>query len=405
MTRPLDGIKVVDLGRVLAAPYASMLLADMGADVVKVEKPGGNGDEMRAYGPPFLMDREGKPTSESPYYISANRNKRGIAVDLTSPEGQEIVRKLVADADVLIENFKVGDLARYGLDYETLRKINDSLVYCSITGFGQTGPLANTMGMDIMFQSLSGLMSMTGEEGGPPLRVGLAFGDIIGGMTAAYAVLGALYHRDANGGKGQWIDMSMLDATFSILSHRMETYLVSGQQPKRMGNATAAAFPAGAYDCADGPLMVQASYDHHFKRLCDAIGRPELAEDDRYKLRKNRYANRAELDKVLIPTFKTRTATEWNTILDAAQVISAPINTLAQAADHPQIRAREMTIDVPHPLADTVPIIRNPVRYSETPLDTYVAPPVIGQHTQEVLSALGYSSEAIAQMRSQGTVQ
>lgn len=405
MARPLDGIKVIDMARVLAGPYTSMLLADLGADVIKVERPGGNGDEMRAYGPPYLKDKEGNPTSESPFYIAANRNKRGICIDISRPEGQEIIRELVQDADVVVENYKVGDLKRYGLDYHSLNAINDKLIYCSITGFGQTGPMANGVGMDIMFQALSGLMSLTGEEGGRPLRVGMAFGDIIGGLHCAYAILAALYHRDARGGRGQWIDMSLLDTTFSVLSHRLQTYLVSEQQPPRIGNKTQAAYPAGDFECSDGPLMVQASYDHHFVRLCKVIGRPDLAEDERFKMRKNRFDNRAGLAPILDTIFKTKTAAEWVEILTPAQIICAPIHTLAQAAAYPQLRHREMTLEVPHRLAGVVPLIRNPVRLSETPLDQYTAPPLMGEHTDEVLGEYGYSDDEVEKLRSAGVIQ
>ena len=401
----LEGIRVLDLSRVIAGPYCATMMADLGADVIKVERPGGNGDEMRAYGPPYLKDKQGNPTSESPFYIAANRNKRGICVDISSPEGQEIVRKLVKDADVVVENYKVGDLKRYGLDYHSLSGINEKLIYCSITGFGQTGPMANGVGMDIMFQALSGLMSLTGEQGGRPLRVGMAFGDIIGGLHCAYAILAALYHRDAQGGRGQWIDMSLLDTTFSVLSHRLQTYLVSGEQPPRMGNKTAAAYPAGDFECSDGPLMVQASYDHHFERLCNVLGRPDLAEDARFRKRKDRFAHRAELAPILEGIFKTKTAAEWVEILTPAQIICAPIHTLAQAAAYPQLRHRQMTIEVPHSLAGVMPLVRNPVRLSETPLDQYKASPLMGEHTDEVLGQHGFSGTELARLRSNGVIQ
>jgi crotonobetainyl-CoA:carnitine CoA-transferase CaiB-like acyl-CoA transferase len=404
MVLPLQGIKVLDLTRVLAGPYTCMLLADLGADVIKIERPNDKGDEMRAYGPPFLKDKNGNPTTESPFYLSANRNKRAICVDITNPKGQAIVRKLAAASDVMVENYKVGNLAKYALDYGSLSKLNDRLIYCSITGFGQTGPMANGIGMDILFQALSGMMSMTGEEGGRPYRVGMAIGDILGALHCAYAILGALYARDAQGGSGQWIDMSLLDTTFSSLSHRMQTYLVSGREPPRLGNETAAAYPAGDFECSDGPMMMQASYDDHFARLCPAIGRPELAQDPRFKLRKDRFANRNQLAPILKAIFKTKTSAEWVRVLNAAQVICAPINTLAQAAAHPQIRHREMVVEVPHALAGTMPLIRNPARLSKTPLNVYRAPPLMGEHTDEVLNEYGYAGEEIARLREAGII-
>jgi crotonobetainyl-CoA:carnitine CoA-transferase CaiB-like acyl-CoA transferase len=406
MPGPLQGVKVLDMGRVIAAPYCSMLLADLGADVIKVERPVGNGDEMRAYGPPFLNDKDGNPTGESPYYLSNNRSKRGICVDFAKPEGQQIIRDLAKNSDVLIENYKVGDLARYELDYESLRQINDRLIYCSITGFGQTGPMAKRAGLDIMFQGLSGIMSMTGEAGGPPLRVGMAFGDVMGGVNSAYAILGALYHRDARAGRGQWIDVSILDATFATMSHRVQVYLVSGEQPPRIGNQTAGSVPADAFVCKDDKLvMMQAFNDRHFKRLAIAIGQPELAEDEHYATRKDRYDNRDALNALLVDLFKTKTLEEWTAILTPAEIIHSPVNDIAAAVNHPQLRHREMTFEVPHPVAGSMPVIRNPVRYSETPLDRYFASPTVGQHTDEVLTDLGLSREKLSALRADGIIR
>jgi crotonobetainyl-CoA:carnitine CoA-transferase CaiB-like acyl-CoA transferase len=394
------------MGRVIAAPYCAMMLADLGADVIKVERPFGNGDEIRAYGPPFLNDKEGKPTNESPYYLSNNRSKRGICVDFAKPEGQEIIRELVKNADVLIENYKVGDLARYKLDYESLGRVNDRLIYCSITGFGQTGPMAKRAGLDIMFQGLSGIMSMTGEPGGAPLRVGMAFGDVVGGLNSAYAILGALYHRDARGGRGQWIDMSILDATFATMSHRVQVYLVSGEQPPRIGNQTAGSVPADAFVCKDEKLMLmQAFNDQHFARLAVAIGHPEIATDPRYANRKDRYDNRDTLNALLVETFKTKTLDEWTEILTRADIIHSAVNDIAAAVNHTQLRHREMTFEVPHPVAGSMPVIRNPVRYSETPIDRYFASPTMGQHTDEVLADIGISQEKRTTLRAGGVIR
>ncbi len=400
MAGALDGIKVLDLGRILSGPYATQLLADLGAEVVKVERPGGPGDEMRAYGPPFLKDAEGQNTTESAFYMACNRNKKAICVDISVPEGQEIIRQLAASSDVLLENFKVGDLVRYGLDYQSIRAVNPALVYCSLTGFGQSGPYAKKPGQDLVFQALSGAMSLTGDLGGAPIRIGMAFGDIMAGMTAAYAIIAALYHRDAQGGQGQHIDIGILDATLSALSHRAMAYLLSGEQPARLGNMTAASFPAQDFACTDGAIMLQASQDAHFARFCKAIGRPEIAADDRYRLRRDRFRNRHEILGTIQSILATRSVAEWVDLFQKSDVMCAPINDMAGAFADPQIRHREMVVEVPHPTATTAKLIRNPVRMSETPLDTYVAPPLLGQHTDEVLrDKLGLDGDKIEKLR------
>lgn len=388
MSLPLDGIKVLDLGRIFAGPFATQLLADFGAEVIKIERPDGRGDELRAYGPPFLRDADGNDTAESAFYLSANRNKKAMAIDIASSEGQELVRKLAAQSDVLVQNFKVGDLERYGLDYESIRGIKPDIIYCSITGFGQTGPYARMHGQDLMFQAMSGLMSLTGDAEGPPYRVGMAFSDIISAMSAANAILAALYHRDARGGQGQHIDIGILDATIAALSHRAMVYLVSGEPPGRLGNMTAASFPAQNFICADGQLMLQASQDAHFKRFCKAIGRPELAEDPRFATRAPRFQNRREALTVIEPIMAGKTVAEWIGIFNAAQVMCAPINDLRQAFDDPQVRHRGMRVEVPHDDAGVAPLVRNAAVMSGTPLDRYIAPPRYGQHTREVLAAM-----------------
>jgi len=405
MAGPLAGVRVLDLGRILSGPYATQLLADMGADVVKVERPGGAGDEMRAYGPPFLKDKDGKDTTESAFYMACNRNKRAISVDIGTEQGQEIVRGLAATSDVLLENFKVGDLVRHGLDYDSIRKVNPRIIYCSLTGYGQTGPYAKRPGQDLVFQALSGAMSLTGELGGPPIRVGMAFGDIMAGMTAAYAILGALYHRDAQGGPGQFIDIGILDATLAALSHRAMAHLQSGEQPMRLGNMTAASFPAQDFACADGAIMLQASQDAHFARFCAAIGRPDFAADPRYRLRKERFRNRAEILGTIQDVLKSRTVAEWLEIFGNADVMCAPINDMAGAFADPQIRHREMVVEVPHKIAGTARLIRSPVRMSETPLDDYRAPPLLGEHTDAVLAErLGLDQDEIQRLRTERVV-
>jgi crotonobetainyl-CoA:carnitine CoA-transferase CaiB-like acyl-CoA transferase len=352
MAGPLTGVRVLDLGRILSGPYATQLLADMGADVVKVERPGGPGDEMRAYGPPFLKDAEGRDTTESAFYMACNRTKRAICVDIASARGQSIIRDLARQSDVLLENFKVGDLARYGLDYAGIRAVNPRIVYCSLTGFGQTGPYAGQPGQDLVFQALSGVMSLTGELDGPPIRVGMAFGDISAGLTAAYAIVSALYHRDARGGEGQHIDIAILDATVAMLSHRAMAYLQSGQQPQRLGNMTAASFPAQDFACADGAIMLQASQDAHFARFCAVIDRPDIAEDARWRLRRDRFRNRAEILGTLQDILKTRTVAEWCEAFGKANVMCAPINDMAASGDGRRGAPQDRGKGMPDPQSD-----------------------------------------------------
>ena len=405
MAGPLSGVSVLDLSRILSGPYATQLLADLGAEVIKVERPSGSGDEMRAYGPPFLRDQHGNDTSESAFYMSANRNKKAICVDFSLPRGQEIIRGLAAQSDVLLENFRVGNLERYGLDYASIREINEDIIYCSITGFGQTGPFADQPGQDLMIQALSGVMSLTGEEGGAPLRVGMAYGDLMAGTMAAYAVLAALYNRDARGGGGEWIDISILDVTVTSLSHRAMAYLQSGKQPDRLGNRTAAAFPAQDFDCADGKIILQASQDEHFRRFCAAISREDLADDPRYQRRRERFRNRHEITGVIQQILLTKTIEEWLKIFGAAKVMCAPINDLKRAFDHPQVKHRELIVEVPHKLAGSARILRNPVRMSASALNEYAAPPLMGEHTELILSEkLGLSAEAVDDLRRSGVV-
>jgi crotonobetainyl-CoA:carnitine CoA-transferase CaiB-like acyl-CoA transferase len=402
---PLTGVAVLDLSRILSGPYATQLLADMGAEVIKIERPGGSGDEMRAYGPPFLRDQQNKDTTESAFYMSANRNKQAMCVDISKPQGQEIIRGLAEKSDVVLENFKVGDLKRYRLDYASICDINAGIIYCSITGFGQTGPFARQPGQDMMIQALSGVMSLTGEQGGAPLRVGMAYGDVMAGMTAAYAIIAALYNRDARGGKGQWIDISILDATITSLSHRAMAYLQSGEQPERLGNRTAAAFPAQDFDCADGKIMLQASQDEHFRRFCSAIGREDWSRDKRYQLRRDRFRNRHEIVGAIQQIMLTKRIQDWLAIFAEAKVMCAPINDLKHAFDHPQVRHRRLIVEVPHKLAGTARILRNPVRMSATPLDEYAAPPLMGEHTESILSGrLGMNPETIEDLRRTGIV-
>ena len=405
MTLPLAGIRIIDMSRVFAGPWATQLLADLGAEVIKVERPG-RGDEMRVIGPPFLQGRDGKPTSEGPFYLSVNRNKKSVAVDIARPEGQDVVRRLAMTADVMLENYKVGDLKRYGLDYAAISAIRPGIVYCSITGFGQTGPYAERPGMDSMFQAMSGLMSITGEPDRPPQRVGFSIVDFICGMYAVSAIQSALYHRDLHGGPGQFIDVSLLDAQMAALSSPAQNYLVSGQIPMRTGTESTAFVPVACFRCADGELSISAGRDDEFRRFCDVMACPELARDERFVSLQGRSAHRAELMAILNEMLSRYSMAELVERMTRARLVHAPINNIAQAFDDPQVKHRDLVTHVTHPLADDVPLIRNPIRFSATPLDRYEAPPLLGQHTREVLKdLLGMDDKAVQELITSQIVQ
>lgn len=385
----LAGVKVLDLSRVLAAPLAAQMLADLGADVVKVERPG-VGDEAREYGPPFLMDAEGQPTRDAAFYFSCNRNKRSLTLNLASPEAQAIVRLLAAQADVVLENFKAGSLKKYGLDYESLRAVNPRLVYCSVTGFGQTGPLAPKPGYDGVFQAMSGMMSVSGHPD-EPIKVGISMVDILTSLYAANAIQAALYHRDVHGGPGQYIDMSLLDCGVASLSHFAMNYLVSGEVPERRGNGGYGGVPSQAFRCADKQIFLVAGNNGQFTRLCHAIGRTDLLHDDRFVDTAGRIANRPALVEILDEVFPARTAAEWLDLLDEAGVAAGPVNDIAEALLEPQVVHREMVREIPHAIGVPLKILANPIRFSETPIEGYAAPPTVGQHTDEVLTELGFT--------------
>lgn len=396
---PLSRIRVLDLSRILAAPFAAQMLADLGADVIKIERPV-TGDDARTFGPPFLKDRDGNDTREGSFYLAANRNKRSVTVDISKPEGQAIIRELVKTCDVLLENYKVGTLARYGLDYESLRQVNPRIIYCSVTGFGQTGPYAHKAGYDGVFQAMSGLMSLTGHpDGSPgdgPQKVGPSIADIIAGIHAAYAMIVALYHRDANDGPGQYIDLSMIDTNIAMLSHHAQFYLMSGLMPKRMGTGGNGGVPAQMFQCADRPIMIVVGNDMQFNRFAPLIGRPDLLEDPRFTENKLRVRNRYELVPILAEVFKQKPVAEWIELLDSHDIPCSPVNDLAQMFEDPQIKHRELVKHVDHRLGGDLKILGSPLRFSETPITKYVSPPVMGQHTQEVLtSVLGYDDEKI----------
>ena len=407
MAGPLAGVVVLDLSRILAGPWATQVLADFGAEVIKVEHPRG-GDDTRKWGPPFLKDADGRDTSESAYYLSANRGKRSVAIDIATEAGQDLVRRLAAQADVLVENFKVGGLARYGLGYDDLAGNNPRLVYLSISAFGQDGPSAAEPGYDAMIQGLGGLMSLTGvpdgEPGAGPQKVGVAVADLMCGMYAVAAVLAALNERHTSG-LGQYIDLSLLDTQVAWLANQNMNYLVSGVPPRRQGTAHPNIVPYQAFATADGHLMLAVGNDAQFARFCEAAGEPALAADVRYATNRSRVANRRELVPRVAAALRERTTAEWLAVLRAAQVPCGPINDLAQVFEDPQVRHRGLRFDLPHPLAGSVPGVRNPVRFGRTAIACDRPPPPLGADTAEVLGArLGLDAAAVAALREQGVV-
>jgi crotonobetainyl-CoA:carnitine CoA-transferase CaiB-like acyl-CoA transferase len=405
--RPLSGVRVLDMSRVFSGPWATQLLGDLGAEVIKVEQPG-RGDDQRRLGPPFLRDGEGRDTSESSYYLSVNRNKKSIALDVSTAQGQKAVRELSAVSDVFIENFKVGNLARYGLDYESIARVNPRIIYCSITAFGQTGPHRHRIGYDTLIQAMCGVMSVTGHPdgapGGGPLKPGLVLSDMLAGSFAAMAIQAALYARDAGGGKGQYIDISMFDAQVAAMSHQAMHYLVSGSNPRRYGNGAPSVMPSQAFRCADGHIVMVAANDKQFIRLCAVMGAPHLAEDARFRTNGDRVANRDALMAELEQRFITRTKAEWLDALEREGLVAGPINSLSEVFADPQIEARQMVTTVKHVSGGTVPLIVSPMRMSGTPLDVYTAPPTCGQHTGEVLRGLlGWSDADIGALNAPAT--
>jgi crotonobetainyl-CoA:carnitine CoA-transferase CaiB-like acyl-CoA transferase len=399
---PLAGIRVLDLSRVLAGPWAGQLLADLGADVVKVERPGA-GDDTRAWGPPYLKDRCGNDTREAAYYLCANRNKRSLTIDMAQPEGQALIRQLAQQSDVLIENFKQGGLKQYGLDAESLLALNPRLVYCSITGFGQTGPYAPRAGYDFLIQGMGGLMSVTGrvddEAGAGPQKVGVALTDITTGLYATIAVQAALLER-ANSGFGQHIDLALLDVQIACLANQASTYLVSGKVPQRMGNAHATIVPYQDFPSADGDMILAMGNDHQWGKFCNVAGRPEWVTDPRFATNRQRVVNRAVLIPLLRQTTVMRTTQEWIAALEPAGVPCGPINRIDEVFADPQVHSRGVRIELPHPLAGTVPLVANPIRLSASPVRYERAPPTLGQHTDEVLAQwLGLDDATIAGLR------
>ncbi len=385
-TGPLKGLRILDMSRILAGPYATQLLGDMGADVIKVERPV-EGDDTRAWGPPYVTTADGEVTRESAYYMCTNRNKRSIAVDMADPEGAETLRRLAEVADVVIQNFKVDGLKKYGLDYEALKTRNPALVYCSISGFGQTGPNRDKPGYDLLAQGYGGMMSLTGEPDGEPVKVGVGIADIMCGMYASNAILAALRHRDATG-EGQHIDIALVDTQIAWLANEGVNYLSSGQAPERRGNQHPNIVPYQVFECADGHVIVAAGNDGQFARFAALIGMPELAKDDRFTLNTSRLENREVLIALLSKRLKQMEKGALVAAMEANNVPGGEINTVPEVFETDQVAAREMKISMPHPLAAKghVDLIGNPVKFSVTPVSYRQYPPICGEHTDEVLS-------------------
>jgi crotonobetainyl-CoA:carnitine CoA-transferase CaiB-like acyl-CoA transferase len=405
--RALAGVTVLDLTRVLAGPWATQLLADMGAEVIKVERPV-VGDETRHWGPPWVADAEGRETTESAYFLAANRGKRSVAIDIATAEGQELVRGLADGADVFVENFKVGALTRYGLDYRTIGSANPRLVYLSISAFGQDGPDADGPGYDAMIQAMGGLMSLTGipdgEPGAGPQKVGVAVADLMCGMYAVAAILGALHERHTSG-RGQYVDLSLLDTQVAWLANQNLNYLVSGAVPRRRGTAHPNIVPYQAFATADGHFMLAVGNDAQFARFCAATGLAHRAADPRYATNAQRVVNRYRLLSEIAAALAAQPTRHWLATLRAADVPCGPINDLAQVFDEPQVRHRGLRIDLPHPTAGTVPGVRNPIFYSRTPMRYERAPPLLGADTDAVLrERLGVDAERLAGLRSRGII-
>jgi formyl-CoA transferase len=407
MPGPLSHIRALDLSRVLAGPWCGQNLADLGAEVIKIERPE-KGDDSRAFGPPWLKDRSGRDTKESAYFASTNRGKKSVTVNISKPDGQNIVRNLARQSDVLIENYKVGDLARYGLGYDDLRKLNPRLVYASVTGFGQTGPHRERPGYDFMIQGMGGVMSITGERddlpGGGPQRVGIPIADIMTGMYATIAICAALAHRERSG-TGQHLDLALLDTQVGILANQGMNYLATGVPPGRIGNAHPNIVPYQPFKARDGDVILACGNDNLFNKFCEVAGCQHLARDARFATNSKRVENREAITSLLAEIFARRTTQEWCNALEAAGVPNGPINNLKQVFEEPQVIARGMKIELEHSLAGKVPLIASPMKFSGTPLEHKAPPPTLGQHTDEVLRGLlRMDDAAIAKLRADGVI-
>ncbi|CAM3677059.1 CaiB/BaiF CoA-transferase family protein [Bordetella sputigena] len=395
---PLTGIRVLDLTRVLAGPWCTQNLADLGAEVIKIERPG-SGDDTRGWGPPYLRDADGNDTTEAAYYLSANRNKLSVALDIASPRGAELVRQLAMQSDILVENFKVGGLRKYGLDYESLSQANPRLIYCSITGFGQTGPYASRPGYDFMIQGMGGLMSITGERddlpGGGPQKAGVAVADLMTGMYSTTGILAALFERERSG-LGQHLDMALLDCQVAMLANQNLNYMTSGVAPRRAGNAHQNLVPYQVFAVSDGHMIVAVGNDSQFRAYCGVIGLPELADDPRFATNPKRVVNRDVLVPILTERMALGERDRWLADLEAVGVPAGPINTLDQVYEDPQVRFRQMRRELPHPVAGSVPFGASPLRFSGSPVEYRRPPPMLGEHTEQVLrDRLGLSDDDI----------
>ncbi|WP_175004494.1 CaiB/BaiF CoA transferase family protein [Burkholderia lata] len=403
----LSHIRVLDLTRVLAGPWCAQTLSDFGADVIKVERPGA-GDDTRHWGPPYLKDADGADTAEAAYYLAANRNKRSVTVDIATPEGQQIVRELAAQSDVVLENYKVGQLKKYGLDYESLRAVKPDLVYCSVTGFGQTGPYAHRAGYDFIIQGIGGFMSITGERdgepGGGPQKAGVAIADLATGLYSTIAVLAALAHRDRTG-EGQYIDMALLDVQVALLANMNTNFLASGKPPVRWGNAHPNIVPYQTFQTRDGWIIVAVGNDGQFRKFVETGGQPELADDERFATNPSRVRHRDTLVPILAEMVKTRDKADWIGALEAAGVPCGPINDLDEVFDNEQVVARGMQVSLPHPCGADAKLVRNPIRMSATPPEARTAPPLLGAQTDDVLrDMLGYDDAKIAALRAKQAI-
>ncbi|WP_343657301.1 CaiB/BaiF CoA-transferase family protein [Paraburkholderia caribensis] len=403
----LSHIRVLDLTRVLAGPWCAQTLADFGADVIKVERPGA-GDDTRHWGPPYLKTPDGADTREAAYYLAANRNKRSVTVDIATPEGQQIVRELAAQSDVVLENYKVGQLKKYGLDYESLKAVKADIVYCSVTGFGQTGPYAQRAGYDFIVQGIGGFMSITGERdgqpGGGPQKAGVAIADLMTGMYSSVAVLTALAHRDRTG-EGQYIDMALLDVQVAMLANMNSNFLTSGKPPARWGNAHPNIVPYQTFQTSDSWIIVAVGNDGQFRKFVEAGKRADLADDERFATNPERVRNRETLVPILAEMVRTRSKHEWIGALEAAGVPCGPINDLEEVFENEQVVARGMEVQLPHPSGGTVKLVRNPIRMSATPPVAQAHPPTLGEHTEAVLrDVLGYDDARIDALRGRSVI-